>query len=194
MRMFVLIFLVFVSCGFAVKARPMFEPKHPVIAELGWSIGSVAVAGATSWGGYLLFDWGARALTPETWDKAITIVGKSGLYGLGYGVLIPIAASTGVISVGILAGERRPSWGAVVGGYLGSAASVPFAIWALKEPSLGKAGLAAGSVIVLPSIFSWLGYRLTPGERKDEAFLPSRIKPYFFCNNEKICTGIALIF
>jgi hypothetical protein len=159
------------------------------------SVVGASLAGATSWGAYLLWGWGSKAITPESWDDPLEIVGRIGLYGLGYGLFIPTGAATGVIVAGISAGERRSSWGAHIGGYVGAAASVPFAVMVQQEPTWGKAALTASSIIVLPSLCAWLGYRLTP-LLKDEQGASSGldIQPYAVYDGEQASVGLCLRF
>lgn len=194
MRRFIILCVILISAGFAAKARSPRQPEHAGWAELGMSMVGSTVAGATSWGAYLLWGWGSKAVTLDSWDRTLETIGQVGLYGLGYGLLIPAGASTGVITVAIGAGREHQSWGALLGAYVGSAASLPFAVMAVEKPAWGRAALAAGSVIILPPLCSWIGYQLTPARNQGEASLPLRFAPYFMCNGERVEAGITCKF
>ena len=194
MRRVLLIGLLFVASG--ITAKDFMKPAHPVSAELGMSVVGSSVAGATAWGGYLLWNLAYTNLCPDDWHRALETVGQVGLYGFGYGLLIPLGAYSGVRTVALASGDVRPRGGAIVGAYLGTAACLPFAVMILDEPTWGRAGLAAGSIIILPSFFSWLGYRLTPVPEEDdgEASLPSRLNPYVICDGSQVSVGVSLRF
>lgn len=193
MRRVLLIWLLFVASG--ITAKDFMKPAHPRGAEFGMSVVGSSVAGATAWGGYLLWNLAYTNLCPEDWHPALETVGQVGLYGFGYGLLIPIGAYSGVRTVALAAGDVRPRGGAIVGAYLGTAVSLPFAVMVLDEPTWGRAGLAAGSIILLPPVFSWLGYRLTPPSKDDEgAWLPSRLNPYVICDDKQVSVGVRLRF
>lgn len=173
----------------------MWQPRHPGIAKLGMSMGGSAIAAGVSWGGYYLWGWASKGITPDSWDEPLEITGRAGLYALGYGLLIPAGASTGVTSVGLLVGEKKPSWGALIGGYVGSAASVPFTVMFLGEPTWAKAGLAAGSVLLFPPLGAWVGYHLTPEyEPYDASRLDSRLQLYAGIDGKKVSAGVRIRF
>ncbi|MBN2380086.1 hypothetical protein JXM67_09830 [candidate division WOR-3 bacterium] len=168
--------------------------ENPALAELSMSAVGSTVAGATSWGGYLLWSWGSAAITPESWDATLETIGQVGLYGLGYGLFIPAGASTGVITVAIGAGDEHHSWGALLGAYVGSAASVPFAVMTIEKPTWGRISLAAASIVILPPLCSWAGYRLTPRKGRDETSSCSRLEPYFSYTSGEFRAGVTLRF
>jgi hypothetical protein len=193
MRKLVLIWLFFVASGIA--ARDFMKPAHPGSAELGMSVVGSSVAGATAWGGYLLWNLSYTNLCPDDWHPAFETVGRVGLYGFGYGVLIPLGAYSGVRSVALASGDVRPRAGAIIGAYLGTAACLPFTVMVLDEPTWGRAALTAGSILVLPPLCAWLGYRLTPIPNDDEeTSFDTRLYPYIITDGEQVSVGLCLRF
>lgn len=193
MRRVLLIWLVLVASG--IKAKDFMKPAHPVSAELGMSVVGSSVAGATAWGGYLLWNLAYTNLCPEDWRSALETVGRVGLYGFGYGLLVPLGAYSGVRTVALAAGDVRPRGGALVGAYLGTAACLPFAKMVLDEPTWGRFALTAGSILVLPPLCAWLGYRLTPTlNDDDETSFHSRLYPYIITDAEQLSLGLCLRF
>ncbi len=165
------------------------------LIEFGGGVLGSAVGGATSWGAYLLWSWGSKAITPDEWDPALEIAGQVGLYGAGYGVFIPVGAVTGVTSLGILNQDIRRNVGSYIGAYLGSAASVPFAVMVLDSLSWQRAALTAGSTILLPALGAWAGYRLSEriGETVEVGWLDN-FMPYVSCDKDWVSAGFRMRF
>jgi|GEM_PF-6627944 len=193
MKAYVSLFTLLVCSLSASKVHTYKRPERVGLAEYGMATVGSVVAGVTSWGGYLLWNWASMAVTPESWDETLGIIGRGGLYGLGYGLFIPVGASTGVVTVAIGAGEEHQSWGAILGGYVGSAGSLPFAVMAIQDPTWLKASLAAASVILLPPVCSWAGYHLTPhkGRETSQRF---QVKPYLAFDTDGLTAGLNVRF
>ncbi|NLI98562.1 hypothetical protein GX441_07890 [bacterium] len=170
--------------------------------ELPMGMVGSAVGGATAWAGYIIWELGSKAVLSDSLDQVLDIIGAAELFGLGYGLFIPLGTYTGVIGSAYLAGDLRPEWGAAVGAWLGSAASAPFAVMVLDTLTWPRAALAAGSTILLPALGSWLGYKLmpkrvpsapdNPDEGKSLRFF--ELEPYFAFDARGVCAGLRVGF
>lgn len=184
------------------------EPASPDVASgkewLEPPMGMVgsAVGGATAWGIYAIWELGSKAVLSDSLDQVLDIIGAVELYGLGYGLFIPLGSYTGVIGSAYLAADIRSEWGAAVGAWVGSAASVPFAVMVLDSMTWPRAALAAGTTILLPALGSWLGYKLTPPRvmtpppplDDGKSYVPVDLSPYFAFDGHGVSAGLRLGF
>jgi hypothetical protein len=201
------------------SASPDAHPGRQWLEPPMGMVGSFA-GGATAWGAYALWELGSKAVLSDSLDQVLDIIGAVELFGLGYGLFIPLGSYTGVLGSAFLSGDIRPEWGAALGAWAGSAASVPFAVMVLDSMTWPRAVLAAGTTLLLPALGSWLGYKLTPvplrgtsinneeskevtpvtpqpappsGEN-EKSFRPLNAAPYFAFDGRSVSAGLRVGF